>query len=81
MIISKLVRELKKKIKKEIDELLSKSIQKQKAENPGINYSRNGYQAKQVHTLIGTIELLIPRLRYYTFDYEILEADLMNSFI
>lgn len=81
MIITKLVTTIKNKFEKEANNNLNTRIQELKDENPNGNYSKNGYQVKQIHTLIGTLEILFPRLRYHTFDYEILEADLMQDLL
>lgn len=75
MIITKLGAKLKNKFEKEMNKQLDKHIKELLQENPEYNCSRNSYQTMQVQTLIGTLEMVFPRLRYHTFAHKLLEDE------
>ncbi len=81
MIITNMTNKIKEKFENETKTLLKDHITAQKNAKPNGKYVKNGYQAKLIHTICGTLELALPRLRYYLFDYELLEAEIMETFI
>lgn len=79
MSITSIQQEVKRIYEKTLNKKLKEYIKKLKANNKDANCERNGYYDKLVHTIAGTIKLSIPRLRYYSFEYELFEAELLND--
>lgn len=79
MSITKIEEAIKSKLKKEVKLLLDQHVDMLENGDKDVNCSRNGFYSKTVNTIVGSIKINMPRLRYYTFDYELLEAEIMNG--
>lgn len=81
MSIPNVLNKDKENLEKKYIESLEEQIEEIIQENPNLNCSRNGFRTKIVNTLVGTINMMIPRFRHLTFDYELLESQLLDEMI
>lgn len=68
-------------IEKELEIQLKKQIKEILVAEPDANCSRNGTHTKLFHTIIGTIEARVPRLRFHKVEYKLIEAEIVNDVI
>lgn len=79
MSIANNKQQIKLNLENQLKNQLNKQIETTSLEMNDANISKNGTHSKLVHTIAGTIQIKVPRLRNHKFEYELLELNMFTD--